>query len=234
MSKRSAAKLLLLAVIVLTLLVLLPRTPWGERYLPRDFETFQKQVESFSPYDRVAYIVLYVIGTLLLVPGTLLSFVGATLFGTAWGTLLTWAGASIGSTLTFLMVRYLGREGFKGLVDRLFGGKFDAFDLWIGDNAFSAMLLIRLLPIFPFNGVNFGAGLTRISLASYVGATTLGILPGTFVYQYLFAHVGQRILKEGVKVEYLADPNLWLPVMLFVLFLIVGKVALRWVRPAGP
>jgi uncharacterized membrane protein YdjX (TVP38/TMEM64 family) len=88
------------------------------------------------------------------------------------------------------------------------------------------MLLVRLLPIFPFNGVNFGAGLTKIGLPTYVLATALGILPGTFVYQYLFANVGQKILKEGVKFEYFADPNLLVPIGLFVLFLIVGRMGM--------
>jgi uncharacterized membrane protein YdjX (TVP38/TMEM64 family) len=222
-----------LAVLLLVVLVVVPRIPFAERLLPRSFEDFQRQVESFSPYDRVAYVVLYALGTLLFIPGTVLSFVGATLFGTVWGTVLTWMGAVLGSTLTFLIVRLLGRDGVKGLVDRLFAGRFEQFDRWMDRNGFGAMLLVRLLPIFPFNGVNFGAGLTKISLAAYVGATAIGILPGTFVYQYLFASVGQRILKEGVKLEYFADVRLLVPIGLFIAFLWVGRLLMRRLNLAG-
>jgi uncharacterized membrane protein YdjX (TVP38/TMEM64 family) len=219
-------KLSVLLGLVLLVLVVLPRTEWGSQNLPHSFEDFQRRVESYSPYDRLAYVALYVAGTLLFVPGTVLSFVGAALFGTLWGTILTWSGAVIGSTLTFVVVRFLGREGVKGLVDKLFAGRFESFDQWIAAHGFQAMLLVRLLPIFPFNGVNFGAGLTKIGLPTYVLATALGILPGTFVYQYLFANVGQKILKEGVKFEYFADPNLLVPIGLFVLFLIVGRMGM--------
>ncbi len=226
-------KLGLLAALVLLVIVVLPRTEWGAQNLPHSFEDFQRRVESYSPYDRWAYVGLYVAGTLLFVPGTVLSFVGAALFGTFWGTILTWSGAVIGSTLTFIIVRFLGREGVKGLVDSLFAGRFESFDQWIAANGFRAMLLVRLLPIFPFNGVNFGAGLTKIGLPTYVLATAIGILPGTFVYQYLFATVGQKILKEGVKLEYFADPNLLVPVGLFVLFLLVGRWGMARMRSSA-
>jgi uncharacterized membrane protein YdjX (TVP38/TMEM64 family) len=226
-------KLGLLVGLVLLVLVVLPRTEWGARNLPQSFEDFQRRVESYSPYDRMAYVALYVVGTLLFVPGTVLSFVGAALFGTLWGTVLTWSGAVIGSTLTFVIVRFLGREGVKGLVDRLFAGRFESFDQWIAAHGFQAMLLVRLLPIFPFNGVNFGAGLTKIGFPAYVLATAIGILPGTFVYQYLFANVGQKILKDGVKLEYFTDPNLLVPIGVFVLFLFVGRWGMGRMRSSS-
>ncbi len=67
-------------------------------------------------------------------------------------------------------------------------------------------------------------------MPTYVLATAIGILPGTFVYQYLFATVGQKILKEGVKLEYFADPNLLVPIGLFVLFLLVGRWGMARMR----
>jgi uncharacterized membrane protein YdjX (TVP38/TMEM64 family) len=80
-----------------------------------------------------------------------------------------------------------------------------------------------LLPLFPFNAVNFGCGLTGIRLRDYVLATAIGIVPGTFVYQFLFAKFGRRILTEGFRTEYLTDPEIWLAVGLFAAFVIVGK-----------
>jgi uncharacterized membrane protein YdjX (TVP38/TMEM64 family) len=125
----------------------------------------------------------------------------------------------IGATLAYGMARMLGR----GFVERLFGGRFAAFDQRIGEHGFTGLLLIRLLPLFPFNAVNFGCGLTGIRLRDYVLATAIGIVPGTFVYQFLFAKFGRRILTEGLRLEYLADPELWLAIGLFAAFVLVGK-----------
>jgi uncharacterized membrane protein YdjX (TVP38/TMEM64 family) len=177
-------------------------------------------IESHGPVAaRSIYVAVYVVGTVALLPGTVLSFAGAVLFGPYEGTLYTWAGATVGATLAYWMARVLGRD----FVERLFGGRFAAFDRRIREHGFAGLLLIRLLPLFPFNAVNFGCGLAGIRLRDYVLATAIGIVPGTFVYQFLFAKFGRRILAEGLRLEYLADPELWLATGLFAAFVIVGK-----------
>ena len=164
-------------------------------------------IESQGPLAaRLIYIAVYIVGTVMLLPGTVLSFAGAVLFGAYEGTLLTWIGATVGATLAYVTARVLGRD----FVERLFGGRFTAFDQ-------------RLLPLFPFNAVNFGCGLTGIRLRDYILATAIGIVPGTFVYQFLFAKFGRKILTEGFRTEYLTDPEIWLAIGLFAAFVIVGK-----------
>jgi uncharacterized membrane protein YdjX (TVP38/TMEM64 family) len=177
-------------------------------------------IESQGPVTaRLIYVAVYIVGTVVLLPGTVLSFAGAVLFGAYEGTLYTWVGATIGATLAYGMARLLGRD----FVERLFGGRFAAFDQRLREHGFTGLLFIRLLPIFPFNAVNFGSGLTAMRLRDYVLATAIGIVPGTFVYQFLFAKFGRRILAEGLRLEYLADPELWLAIGLFATFVIVGK-----------
>jgi uncharacterized membrane protein YdjX (TVP38/TMEM64 family) len=177
-------------------------------------------IESQGPVTaRLLYVAVYIVGTVVFLPGTVLSFAGAVLFGAYEGTLYTWIGATVGATLAYLMARVLGRD----FVERLFGGRFAAFDQRIREHGFTGLLIIRLLPVFPFNAVNFGCGLTGIRLRDYVLATAIGIVPGTFVYQFLFAKFGRRILTEGLRLEYLADPELWLAIGLFAGFVIVGK-----------
>ena len=177
-------------------------------------------IESHGPVTaRLIYVVVYIVGTVALLPGSVLSFAGAVLFGPYEGTVFTWIGATIGATLNYLMARVLGRD----FVERLFGGRFAAFDQRIREHGFTGLLIIRLLPLFPFNAVNFGCGLTGIRLRDYVLATAIGIVPGTFVYQFLFAKFGRRILTEGLRLEYLADPQLWLAIGLFAAFVFLGK-----------
>ncbi len=177
-------------------------------------------IKSHGPFTaRLIYVVVYIVGTVVLLPGTVLSFAGAVLFGAYEGTLYTWIGATIGATLAYLIGRVLGRE----FVEQLFGGRFAAFDQRIREHGFTGLLIIRLLPLFPFNAVNFGCGLTGIRLRDYVLATAIGIVPGTFVYQFLFAKLGPKILTEGLRLEYLKDPELWLAIGLFIAFIILAK-----------
>src|SRR6516164_5270899 len=99
-------------------------------------------IESHGPVPaRLIYIAVYIVGTVVLVPGTVLSFAGAVLFGAYEGTLYTWIGATIGATLAFLLARLLGRD----FVERLFGGRFAAFDHRIPHHGFTGLLIIRLL-----------------------------------------------------------------------------------------
>jgi uncharacterized membrane protein YdjX (TVP38/TMEM64 family) len=177
-------------------------------------------IESHGPVAaRLIYVVVYVVGTVAFLPGTVLSFAGAVLFGAYEGTLYTWVGATAGATLAYLAARLLGRD----FVERLFRGRFAAFDRHIREHGFTGLLVVRLLPLFPFNAVNFGCGLTGIRLRDYVLATAVGIVPGTFVYQFLFAKFGRKILTEGLRPEYLNDPELWLALGLFAAFVVVGK-----------
>jgi uncharacterized membrane protein YdjX (TVP38/TMEM64 family) len=164
------------------------------------------------------YIGVYVIGTVLFLPGTVLSFVGSQLFHLFEATLYTWIAAVIGATLAFLIARRLGGD----FVNQLLGGRLHALQDRLQRHGFTALLVLRLVPLFPFNGLNFGCGLTSIRLRDYVLATALGILPWTFVYQYLFAHLG-RALNEGFTVRDLADPNLLAPIGLFIVFVLLGR-----------
>lgn len=215
---RAAIKLVLLIVFLLAVVILFRYTPLGE-YV--SIASFRSAMESLDPIlARLSYVGLYIVGTILLIPGVLMSFVGAVLFGVWEGTLYTWTAAVVGATLSFLVAKGLGRDFVEGLL----GGRLAALDQRLRLHGFSGLLVIRLIPLFPFNGVNFGCGLTSIRPRDYVLATAIGILPGTFVYQFLFARFGQKILDEGFAWGDLADPVLIGAMGLFVLFLFVGKV----------
>lgn len=216
LQSKSLVKLLLLAAFLGGAFYFLRFTPTGRAITP---ESVLETIEGYGQAAPLIYIGIYIVGTVALLPGTALSFAGAVLFGAYRGTLYTWIGAVIGATLAYQIARLLGRE----FVDELLGGRLDSFERRIRENGFRGLLVIRLLPIFPFNGVNFGSGLTSIRLVDYVLATAIGILPGTFVYQFLFAKFGRKILTEGPRVEYLLDGELWTALGLFVGFLIISK-----------
>ena len=134
----------------------------------------------------VLYIVIYIVQTAFSLPGAaILTLAGGFLFGALLGTVYVNIGATVGATLAFIAARYL----FRDAVEKKFGHKLDAIQQGFAKNAFNYLLTLRLIPLFPFFLVNLASGLTRMHLPTYVVGTTLGILPGSFV----FANAGKQL-----------------------------------------
>ncbi len=132
------------------------------------------------PWAAPAFVLIYVVVATFGLPGLPFTLAGGAIFGVATGIALTWIGATLGATGAFLLARTLGGDALR----RLMGSRAIALDRFIGDGAFRTILRLRLLPVVPFNALNFGAGLAGVRLIPYVAATAIGILPGTSVYTY--------------------------------------------------
>jgi uncharacterized membrane protein YdjX (TVP38/TMEM64 family) len=224
---KSLLKLALLVLFIGGTFYVLRYTPLGQ-YL--SVQSVRAWIESFPPaLVPLIYIGVYILGTVLVIPGTVLSFVGAILFGAYLGTLYTWIGATLGATLAFLLAKSLGRD----FVDQLLAGRFEDFERRLAQKGFTSLLILRLLPWFPFTGINFGAGLTRIGLRDYVLATAIGILPGTFIYQLLFAKLGEKALTNEWQWSDLADWELGVAIVLFVGFVWLGAWVARRMQREG-
>jgi len=217
------AKLTLLIALAGGAFVIIRGTEFGQS-LDRELRELFATVDPAAA--RLLYMLIYVVWSLLFLPGVLLSFVGAVLFGVWEGTLYTWIGATIGAILAFGLARALGR----GLVDQLSSGKLQAVDGWLREHGVVGLFIVRLVPLFPFNYVNLACGLTSIRLRDYVLATAVGIVPGTFVYQYLFATFGEKVLTEGFDWRDLATVDVLLPMGLFALFIVTGGWMARKLR----
>ena len=158
--------------------------------------------EANSGFAAVLFVATYVVVTGLSLPGAvILTLAGGFLFGSLFGTLLVNIGATTGATLAFLAARYLLRDW----VEQKFGSKLGSIQEGFANNAFSYLMTLRLIPLFPFFLVNMVSGLTRVSVGTYVAATALGIVPGSFVYAYAGRQLGTiNSLKE------IASPNVLL------------------------
>jgi uncharacterized membrane protein YdjX (TVP38/TMEM64 family) len=115
-----------------------------------------------------------------------MTLAGGFLFGSVLGTLYVNLGATTGATLAFLTSRYLLREW----VEHKFSQQLDTFQRGFAENAFHYLITLRLILIFPFFLVNLLSGLTRVSVATYIAATAIGIIPGSFVYAYAGRELG--------------------------------------------
>ncbi len=145
------------------------------------------------------FIVAYVMVAGLSLPGAvILTLAGGFLFGPVFGTLFVNLGATTGATLAFLTARYLLRDTVENKFGKWVGPLQDGF----AKNAFSYLMTLRLIPLFPFFVVNLVSGLTRVSVGTYIAATAIGIIPGSFVYAYAGRQLGTiNSLKE------IASPN---------------------------
>ncbi len=184
--RKSGRALLKAVVLVLFLLVavfVVRFTPVKEVLTAETLGTLLDKAGIWAP---VAFILVYAAGVCLFVPGTLITAIGAAIFGPYWGFLYVWVGAMIGASTAFFVGRSLGREFATSLIgDRL--GKYDDA---IERNGFATVLYLRLV-YFPFTPMNFGMGLTKVRFRDYFFGTGLGIIVGTFIFTFFVGTVKQ-------------------------------------------
>jgi len=143
----------------------------------------KERILGFGVWAGALYVLLYVVATVAFIPGTPFTVAGGAVFGPVFGTLYTVIGATIGATLAFVLARFLGR-GFVGGMESEKFKKLMKYDKKMEENGLGTVLLLRFVPLFPFNGLNFALGLTRVSFKDYFLGTLFGIIPGTFAYTY--------------------------------------------------
>ena len=140
-------------------------------------------IRSAGVIGVAAYAAVYIVFTVLLIPGSLLTAGAGLAYGPWLGLLLVSPVSVAAATLSFV----LGRTVARGWITRRIAvdPRFRAVDAAIGRRGFRIVLLLRLSPLFPFNVLNYALGLTDVRLRDFILASFLGMLPGTFLYVYL-------------------------------------------------
>lgn len=159
----------------LLLLFLLARELGGE--VPR----FAAWVGSLGAWAPLVFVLGYAAAVVGLVPGSLLTLAGGAVFGLLRGSLYVFVGATLGSAGAFLVARHLARRAVERRIARHRG--FASIDRAVAEQGLKIVLLLRLSPVFPFNLLNYGLGLTRVRFRDYLIAS-LGMIPGTVLYVY--------------------------------------------------
>lgn len=157
-----------------------------------------------------AFVVVYAVATVALIPGSILTLVGGALFGIAAGTAYVMVGATLGASAAFLIARYVARTSVERRVSR--DPRFAAIDRAVGEDGRRIVFLLRLSPVVPFNLLNYALGLTRVRYLDFLVAS-LGMLPGTLLYTYSGRLVGDvAALAAGAEAE--RGAGHWLVLML--------------------
>lgn len=140
-------------------------------------------MEQLGSWGQVLFVLVYVMTTVLLIPGSALGLSAGALFGVVRGSLLVSLASTLGATCAFLLGRYLARDWVaKKLESR---DAFTSMDQAVAKEGWRIVFLARLSPVLPFTLLNYAFGLTRVSLRDYVFASWIGMMPGTVMYVYL-------------------------------------------------
>lgn len=177
-------------------------------------------LEGAGLWAPVVYMMIYAVGVCLFVPGTLLTGLGAAIFGAYWGFLYVWIGAMIGAGAAFFIGRTLGRDFAASLV----GDKLKKYDDAIERNGFATVLYLRLV-YFPFTPMNFGMGLTKVRFWDYIAGTGVGIIVGTFIFTFFIGTL-KDVWASG-NWEELISFKVFFSIGLFIFSFFIPKIIKR-------
>lgn len=189
-------KLIAVAVAGLGVVLLCIYTPLRTVFDPFLFKDFIQQYEG---YVEILFIGIYTVLTVVGVPGTVLTVVGGCLFGIWYGTIISIISATLGALFAFWAARYL----FRDLAQRRFSKskRLTNFQTAVLKQPFSFVLTTRLIPISPYNLVNYLFGLTSINWFDYTLGTFIGVIPGSFAYTWI-GKSGEMVMEGGNRLSF--------------------------------
>jgi uncharacterized membrane protein YdjX (TVP38/TMEM64 family) len=178
------------------------------------------RVDGVGAAGPLVFVAVSAALTVVLFPGPVLAAASGLLFGTALGTPVSIAAATLGATVAFSIARWWGHDAVVALA----GPRLAALRAWLGRRGFLTVLYARIAPGVPYTLVNYAAGLTPIALRSFVPATALGVAPRAFAYTALGGSLGD-----------LGSPQALAAVAVLVAMAVTGLLlAARDVRRARP
>ena len=140
-------------------------------------------IDSIGLWGPVLFVMIYIIGCVLFIPGSLLTIGAGMIFGLFVGTITVSIGSTLGAGAAFALARTVLRDWVDTATATM--PRFQALDEAVGRDGFKVVLLTRLSPLFPFNLLNFAFGITKVSFRDYLLASWIGMLPGAVLYVYI-------------------------------------------------
>jgi uncharacterized membrane protein YdjX (TVP38/TMEM64 family) len=192
-------------------------------------------VQGLGYWGPVVVVLLYVVASVLSLPGSVLTIGAGAIFRLFLGTVTVSVGATLGACAAF----WVGRTVARGWVAKKVQGnpKFAAIDAAVAREGFKIVLLTRLCPIFPFNLLNYAFSLTRVRFRTYALASWIGMLPGTLLYVYIGAVAGD--LTEALSGKNKHSGTDWILrsvglVVAAAIVVLITRIARRALKEATP
>jgi len=170
------AALPVVALLVILVFQFTALTP--AQFTPTNVKNYILRFGTLAP---VVFILIYALrAVILVIPVGVMSLAGGLAFGKWWGTVFILIGAVIGSSLSFLIARFLGRKFIESFA-WLHKGRIKSFDEGSEKHGFRLILFVRLIPLFQYDAVNFGAGLSKMRFRHFFLGSLIGMIPGGFI-----------------------------------------------------
>lgn len=164
-----------------------------------DQDKLRRWIDGFGVWGPFVYMLIYSVAPSFMMPGLPLTVIGGILFGPVWGSIYVIIGATIGASIAFLIARYMGRDWVAGVVK---GGRLEELDSKVEKQGWKIVAFTRVIPLFPFNFLNYAFGLTRIKFSHYVLASFIFMMPGAIAY-VVFSSSILDVFKGKVSKEFL-------------------------------
>ncbi|MBF2054635.1 MAG: TVP38/TMEM64 family protein [Candidatus Sericytochromatia bacterium] len=198
----------------LLLLFLLARSLGLGEYL----KEVQPWIASLGPWAPLAFVGLYITASVLAIPGAALTLASGVLFGSFWGVVWASVGSTAAAAVCFLIARYLARSSLqKSLADN---AHFQRLEQLTEKHGAWIVALTRMVPLFPFNLLNYGFGLTSVPFVTYVFWSWICMLPGTALYV-----VGVDAIKQAMATQQVPWAGLGVLAFLLLVLTLIGRLA---------
>jgi len=164
-----------------------------------DIELLKQWVDESGFWAPLIFMLVYICATVLFLPGSVITLAGGAIFGPVLGVVVNLTGATIGAACSFLIARYLASDWVSSRAEKGSGGIINKLVRGVEAEGWRFVAFVRLVPLFPFNLLNYALGLTRIRFIEYFVATYIFMLPGAIAYTYI-GYAGREALagEEGV------------------------------------
>lgn len=182
-------KLLRISILLLLVAGIVAAIIYKDQFDANALENWVKDAGSAGP---IVFMLIYAIGAVFFLPGGVLTLAGGALFGPVFGTFYNLTAATIGAMISFLAARYLAHDW----VEKKTGGRMKQLKQGVEGEGWKFVAFVRLVPLFPFNVLNYALGLTKIKFSHYSISTYVFMLPGAIAYTYL-GYVGREAVAGG-------------------------------------
>ncbi len=205
------SRYLLLALVALLIVAGISIVVWAYRSGVTQ-EMFQAWVASLGVWAPIGFVLIYGIATVAMIPGGIFDLTGGAVFGPYLGTVVDLAGGTLGAALAFLVARYVARDW----VEARAGPRVQSVIRSVDAEGWQFVAFVRLVPIFPYNIVNYLLGLTRIPFHHYLIATVVFMFPSTVAYTWL-GFAGKKVMEGDTnQIRYALIALALLGVLIFV------------------
>lgn len=166
--------------IILLLVVIAVVVLAGVFNLGQELARLRGWIDSLGPVGPLVYVAIYIAAVVAAIPGSAITVIAGAMFGAVLGVILVSIASTIGASLAFLIARYFARDATASWLSGR--ESFRKLDDLTARHGAVIVALTRLVPLFPFNVLNYGFGLTRVRFWTYVFWSWLCMLPGTILY----------------------------------------------------